>query len=81
MAGTQIIIECDTVLVSVGLIPENELMEMAGVPVKAAADSGIFVCGNCLKVYDYVDSVTADSEIAGKLAAEYVKNRFPLARE
>lgn len=82
--GTEVEIGCDTVLVSVGLIPENELIEMAGVAVDKKTNSpiakevnktsipGLFVCGNSFKVYDYVDSVTADSEIAGKMAAEYL---------
>jgi len=66
---------CDTVLVSVGLIPENELIEMAGVTdVTKIAIPGLFVCGNSFKVYDLVDSVTRDSEKAGQLAAEYLKN-------
>ncbi len=73
IAGTEVKIECDTVLVSVGLIPENELIEMAGVTADKGVDSNIFMCGNCLKVYDYVDSVTADSELAGKHAAEAIK--------
>ena len=79
-------IDCDTVLVSVGLIPENELIEMAGVAIDKKTNSpvskevnrtsipGIFVCGNSFKVYDYVDSVSRDSESAGKLAAEYIRN-------
>ena len=71
--GTEVRIGCDTVLVSVGLIPENELIEMAGWTVDNRPP-GIFVCGNSFKVYDYVDSVTADSELAGKLAAEYIRN-------
>lgn len=83
--GTELALECDTVLVSVGLIPENELIEMAGVLIDKKTNSpvskevnktsvdGIFVCGNSYKVYDYVDSVTADSEAAGRLAAEYIK--------
>jgi NADPH-dependent 2,4-dienoyl-CoA reductase/sulfur reductase-like enzyme len=59
---------CDTVLISVGLIPENELIEMAGgVPL------GTFVCGNALKVYDLVDTVARDSEKAGQSAAEYLR--------
>lgn len=78
-------IECDTVLVSVGLIPENELIEMAGVlidkrtncPVSEELNKssipGIFVCGNSFKVYDIVDAVSRDSEIAGELAAAYLK--------
>jgi len=85
--GTEFDIECDTVLVSVGLIPENELVEMAGVAIDARTNSpiskevnrtsipGVFVCGNSFKVYDYVDSVTRDSELAGKLAAEYIRNK------
>lgn len=83
--GTEFTINCDTVLVSVGLIPENELIEMAGVEIDRKTNSpvskevnatsipGIFVCGNSFKVYDYVDSVTRDSHIAGKLAAEYIR--------
>jgi NADPH-dependent 2,4-dienoyl-CoA reductase/sulfur reductase-like enzyme len=77
-------IECDTVLISVGLIPENELIEAAGVemdpktngPASAELNKtsipGIFVCGNAYRVYDLVDSVSRDSEQAGRLAAEYL---------
>ena len=77
---------CDTVLVSVGLIPENELIEMAGVALDKRTNSpisdevnktsipGLFVCGNSFKVYDYVDSVSKDSELAGRQAAEYIVN-------
>lgn len=84
--GTGFDISCDTVLVSVGLIPENELIEMAGAVIDKKTNSpvssevnktsipGIIVCGNSFKVYDLVDSVTADSELAGKLAAEYLRN-------
>jgi len=75
-------IPCDTVLVSVGLIPENELIEMAGVTLDKKTHSpaaleldipGLFVCGNAFKVYDLADSVAEDSEIAGRRAAEYLK--------
>ena len=78
-------IKCDTILMSVGLIPENELIEMAGVVIDKKTNApvskelnktsipGVFVCGNSFKVYDIVDSVTRDSLIAGKLAAEYLK--------
>jgi pyruvate/2-oxoglutarate dehydrogenase complex dihydrolipoamide dehydrogenase (E3) component len=77
-------IECDTVLVSVGLIPENELIEMAGVKLDKKTNSpeadivnktsipGLFVCGNSFKVYDLADSVTKDSLEAGKMAAKYL---------
>jgi len=83
--GSEFQIECDTVLVSVGLIPENELIEMAGVQIDKKTNCpvseelnkisipGIFVCGNSLKVYDIVDAVSRDSEIAGELAAAYLK--------
>jgi len=83
--GSELQIECDTVLVSVGLIPENELIEMAGVQIDKKTNSpvsgelnktsipGIFVCGNSFKVYDIVDAVSRDSEIAGELAAAYLK--------
>ena len=83
--GSAFVIECDTVLISVGLIPENELIEMAGVAIDKGTNSpiseelnktsipGLFVCGNSYKVYDIVDSVSRDSVIAGRLAAEYLK--------
>ncbi len=77
-------INCDTVLISVGLIPENELIEMAGVEIDKKTNTpisqetnktsipGIYACGNCFKIYDYVDSVSKDSELAGQTAAEYL---------
>ena len=86
MNDSRLEIECDTVLISVGLIPENELIEMAGAEIDKRTNTpvskelnktsipGLFVCGNSYKVYDIVDSVTKDSIIAGKLAAEYIKN-------
>jgi NADPH-dependent 2,4-dienoyl-CoA reductase/sulfur reductase-like enzyme len=85
--GSGFEIECDTVLMSVGLIPENELIEMAGAGIDRKTNSpvsdglnkttipGIFSCGNSYKVYDIVDSVTRDSEIAGKMAAEYLRTQ------
>ncbi|MFH1189339.1 MAG: FAD-dependent oxidoreductase [Candidatus Omnitrophota bacterium] len=85
--GTEFDIGCDTVLLSVGLIPENELIEMAGAAIDRRTNRpiskdpnktsipGIFVCGNAFKVYDYVDSVTKDSESAGKSAARYIGRR------
>lgn len=83
--GTEFDIPCDTVLISVGLIPENELIEMAGVDIDETTNSpvseelntttipGIFVCGNSYKVYDIVDSVSRDSITAGRMAAEYIR--------
>jgi len=85
--GSKFKIKCDTILISVGLIPENELIEMAGVIIDKKTNApvskelnktsipGIFACGNSFKVYDIVDSVTRDSLIAGKLAAEYLRSR------
>lgn len=87
ISGSQFEIGCDTVLVSVGLIPENELIEMAGAEMDKKTNSpvseelnktsipGLFVCGNSFKVYDIVDSVTKDSVIAGRLAAEYLNDK------
>lgn len=86
ISGTEFEIECDTVLVSVGLIPENELIEMAGVSIDSATNtpvssalntcsiSGLFVCGNSYKIYDLVDNVTKDSEIAGEQAAVFLNS-------
>jgi NADPH-dependent 2,4-dienoyl-CoA reductase/sulfur reductase-like enzyme len=82
--GSKFEIKCDTILISVGLIPENELIEMAGAIIDKKTNApvskelnktsipGIFACGNSFKVYDIVDSVTRDSLLAGKLAAEYL---------
>src|SRR3989338_4129123 len=75
--GSLFEIECDTVLMSVGLIPENELIEAAGVRIDGNKTSvpGIFVCGNSLKIYDVVDSATSDSFDTGKFAADYIMSR------
>ncbi|MDP3790004.1 MAG: FAD-dependent oxidoreductase [Candidatus Omnitrophota bacterium] len=85
IADSKFRIDCDTVLVSVGLIPENELIEMAGVSIDKKTNSpvskeinktsvpGLFVCGNSFKVYDLVDAVSRDSVIAGRMAAEYLR--------
>ena len=70
VAGSGFDIECDTVLISVGLIPEREIIEMAGESIP-----GIFVCGNAARIYDIVDSVTKDSEVVGRTAAGYIKEK------
>ncbi len=87
IAGTEREIACDTVLFSVGLIPENELAkgtglslqpETKGVSVDQYRHSeaeGIFVCGNALQVHDLVDYVSEEAEIAGKAAAEYLAGK------
>ena len=81
--GTERIIPCDTLLLSVGLIPENELSVAAGVELDprtrgAVVDQslqtgvpGIFACGNVLHVHDLADNVTCESESAGAAAAAY----------
>ena len=83
--GTEQTIACDTLLLSVGLLPENELSELAGVKLSpntsgAVVDEmlqtsvpGIFACGNVLHVHDLVDFVSEEAELAGKNAAEYVR--------
>lgn len=82
--GTEEYVECDTLLLSVGLIPENELSSEAGVEIDPLTggpvvnDSmetsirGIFACGNVVHVHDLVDNVTEESRIAGRGAAEYI---------
>lgn len=81
--GTEIHFDCDTVLFSVGLIPENELTKEAGIELsprtkgavvdqtRETSASGIFACGNVLQVHDLVDFVSEEAEIAGRCAAEY----------
>jgi NADPH-dependent 2,4-dienoyl-CoA reductase/sulfur reductase-like enzyme len=82
--GSGFTVPCDTVLVSVGLIPENELLEAAGAAIDPATNGpastelnrtsipGVFACGNSFKVYDLVDWVSRDSELAGRAAAAYL---------
>ena len=81
--GTERVVPCDTLLLSVGLIPENELSVAAGVELDprtrgAVVDQnlqtgvpGIFACGNVLHVHDLADNVTTESERAGAAAAAY----------
>lgn len=85
--GTERIVPCDTLLLSVGLIPENELSVAAGVELDprtrgAVVDQnlqtgvpGIFACGNVLYVHDLADNVTTESERAGAAAAAYALSR------
>ena len=86
--GTEQFIECDTVLLSVGLIPENELSVEAGVVLDTKTSGpivnnsmctnidGVFACGNVVHVHDLVDFVTKESRIAGKNAALYALNKL-----
>lgn len=77
-------IKCDTLLLSVGLLPENELAKSCGVALDRATGGGavndgfmtnvdgVFMCGNCLHVHDLVDYVSAESAACGRAAARYV---------
>ncbi len=81
---TEQYIPCDTLLLSCGLLPENELTKEAGIPLDAITGGatvnehretlteGIFACGNVLHVHDLVDFVSEEAALAGKSAAEYV---------
>ena len=84
--GTEEYVECDTVLYSVGLIPENELTRKLGADIDERTNGpvveeslelsvpGVFACGNVLHVHDIVDHVSEEAEHAGENAAAYVKN-------
>ncbi|MCR5686724.1 MAG: FAD-dependent oxidoreductase [Lachnospiraceae bacterium] len=82
--GTEEEIKCDTLLLSVGLIPENELSRNMGIMMSGATRGavvtdeletscpGVFACGNVLHVHDLVDNVSKEAEKAGKYAADYI---------
>jgi NADPH-dependent 2,4-dienoyl-CoA reductase/sulfur reductase-like enzyme len=92
IAGTERTIACDTLLTSVGLIPENELSLKAGIELDPITGGpfvsdrmetsipGIFAGGNVVHVNDLVDSVTSESEVAGACAAEYAMGKATLAK-
>jgi len=82
--NTERVIECDTLLLSLGLIPENELCRAAGVEMDVATHgplidqnfetslTGVFACGNCLQVYDTVDIRSLGAKKAGRNASRHV---------
>ena len=82
--GTEIEFDVDTILLSVGLIPENELTRQAGIPMDPHTKGavvyenmetgipGVFACGNVVHVHDLVDFVSGESDLAGASAAAYV---------
>ena len=82
-------IDCDTVLLSVGLVPENELSKMAGVKLNAGTNGpdvdstlmtnidGVFACGNVLHVHDLVDWVCEESRRAGRFAVSWLRGEIP----
>lgn len=86
-------IECDTLVLSVGLIPENELSLEAGLIMDQVTQGplvdnnrkttvpGIYACGNVVHVHDLVDNVTQEARIAGKSAAEYILNKSKASQE
>jgi NADPH-dependent 2,4-dienoyl-CoA reductase/sulfur reductase-like enzyme len=81
ISGTERKIECDTLLLSLGMIPENELARNVGIKIDKNTNgplvtqdfettlSGVFACGNCVHIYDTVDILSYDAKIAGKSAA------------
>lgn len=83
--GTEEYVPCDTLMLSVGLIPENELSKNAGIELDKITNGplvdeyretdhkGVFACGNVLQVHDLVDYVTQESQIAGLGAAKYIQ--------
>ena len=91
--GTEEFYPCDTLLLSVGLLPENELSRQAEVPLSPVTNGpivdenletevpGIFACGNVLHVHDLVDFVSEEAAQAGRAAAEYVKETQKLQKE
>ena len=86
--GTEIEFDCDTLLLSVGLIPENELSNKVGITVDKRTNGlivnesmetsieGIFACGNVVHVHDLVDFVTEEAKQAGYSAAKYIKDKL-----
>lgn len=84
--GTEIELECDTLLLSVGLIPENEITREVGINIDTRTKGafvfenmetsmdGVFACGNVCHVHDLVDFVTGESQKAGRSAAKYINN-------
>jgi len=86
-------VECDTVLFSVGLIPENELSKKASIKISPVTNGpivnqhmqtsaeGVFACGNVVHVNDLVDNVSAESETAGKYAARYAMGKLPVVKK
>ena len=91
--GTEEEYSCDTLLLSVGLIPENELSREMGVELNPVTSGpqvsesletsvdGVFACGNVLHVHDLVDFVSEEAEAAGRHAAEYIKAKREDRRE
>ena len=85
--GTAVHYDCDTLLLSCGLLPENELTRQAGIDINRitggpdvrddleTSAEGVFACGNVLHVHDLVDNVSQEASRSGKMAAEFVSGR------
>lgn len=93
ISGTERVVECDMLLLAVGLIPENEISAAAGVELNPRTGGplvddrlesslpGVFACGNALHVHDLVDNVTLEAERAGHFAAAFALGRSVLRAE
>ena len=91
--GTEKLYECDTLLLSCGLIPENELTAAAGIRINKVTNGpdvnqfmqtskpSVFACGNVVHVNDLADNVSEESERAGRFAALYAAGKLPAGRE
>jgi NADPH-dependent 2,4-dienoyl-CoA reductase/sulfur reductase-like enzyme len=87
ISGTEKQIKCDTLLLSLGLTPENELSKNVNIEIDESTGGpvvnqnlettlgGVFACGNCLQVYDTVDMLSIDAKRVGKNAAKYYKSK------
>ncbi len=85
--GTEKEFDCDTLILSIGLIPNNDLLKDAGIKVGQSrgalvnenyetSQEGVFSCGNVLHVHDLVDNVAMEAKVAGESAAKYLKNEL-----
>ncbi|MBR5044653.1 MAG: FAD-dependent oxidoreductase, partial [Clostridia bacterium] len=93
IAGTEKLYECDTLLLSCGLIPENELTAAAGIRINRITNGpdvnqfmqtskpSVFACGNVVHVNDLADNVSEESERAGRCAALYAAGKLPAGKE
>ncbi len=90
--GTEKEFDCDTLILSIGLIPNNDLLKDAGVPVSSSRGAlvnenfetpleGVFSCGNVLHVHDLVDNVAMEAKVAGEAAALYLLGNLPHSGE
>ncbi len=90
--GTEMTFECDTLMLSIGLIPYNNLLNHIGLPTSRSRGAwvnehmetkldGLFSCGNVLHVHDLADNVVEEAKVAGKAAAQYLDGKLPRHEE